>query len=133
METGFIGLASLGFWMFIAACVVGGIWDGVRKREAQHETLRRIVESGKPIDEELMDRVLGTGKNERPDQDLKVAGLIVVSVAPGLLALGYFVGALPELLGVALLVACVGIGLLVAARVVERNWEKKHSDSSSLG
>lgn len=133
METGFIGLASLGFWLFIGACVVSGVWDGVKKREAQHETLRRIVESGKPIDQDLMDRVLGTGKKARPDQDLKVAGLIVVSVAPGLLALGYFVGALPELLGVALLVASVGIGLLVAAWVTERNWDKNQSDRNTLG
>lgn len=133
METGFIGLASLGFWLFIAACVVSGVWDGVKKREAQHETLRRIVESGKTIDQDLMDKVLGTGKNDRPDQDLKVAGLIVVSVAPGLVALGYFVGALPELLGVALLVGCVGIGLLVASKVTERNWEKNQASQNNFG
>ena len=76
MDSGFIGIASLGFWAFLAACVVGGIWDGVRKREEQHETLRRLVESGKPIDEALVDRVLGNDK--RPDRDLKVAGLIVM-------------------------------------------------------
>ena len=35
------GLAALGFWTFIAAIIVAGIWDGIRKREAQHETLRR--------------------------------------------------------------------------------------------
>ena len=121
MENGFIGLASLGFWLFIGACVLGGIWDDVRKREAQHETLRRIVESGKPIDEKLMNLVLGSTKNDRPDRDLKVAGLIVTAVAPGLLALGYFVDAFPELIGVAALVGFVGLGLLVAAKVTERD------------
>ena len=27
------GIAAFGFWLFIAAAVVGGIWEGVRKRE----------------------------------------------------------------------------------------------------
>ena len=127
MEGGFLGLASLGFWMFIAACVVGGIWDGVRKRETQHETLRRIVESGKAIDEDLMDKVLGGGKNDRPDRDLKVAGCIVLAVAPGMLILGYFVGALQELAGVAGLIAFVGIGLLIAGKYSEREWQKDNA------
>ena len=132
METGFIGLASLGFWLFIAACVVSGVWDGVKKREAQHETLRRIVESGKPIDEQLMDKVLGGGKADRPDRDLKVAGLIVTAVAPGLLLLGYFVGAFRELMGVAALVGCVGIGLLVAGKFSEREWHKDNATQNDF-
>ena len=55
---GIFGLAAFGFWMFIAAAAVGGIWDGVRKRDAQHETLRRLIESGKQPDPELIDKVL---------------------------------------------------------------------------
>ena len=132
MELEFLGLTTFGFWMFIAACVVGGIWDGVRKREAQHETLRRIIESGKPIDEDLMDKVLDGGRKERPDRDLKVAGMIVTAVSPGLLALGYFVDALPELLGVALLVACVGLGLLAAGKFYEREWQKDNATQNDF-
>ena len=131
MESGFLGLASLGFWLFIAACVVGGIWDGVKKREAQHETLRRMVESGKPVDEQLMDKVLG--RHKRPDVDLTVAGTIVLFVSPGLLALGYFVGAFRELLGVAALVAFVGLGLLAAARFSARAWREEKNDQQRLG
>ena len=40
------GLAALAFWGFIASVVVAGIWYDIRKRDAQHETVRRIVESG---------------------------------------------------------------------------------------
>ena len=43
------GLAALGFWLFIAVVVIGGIWDGARKREAKHESLRRIIESGQQV------------------------------------------------------------------------------------
>ena len=132
MESGFLGLASLGFWLFIAVCVIGGIWDGVKKREAQHETLRRIVESGKPIDEKLMDKVLGGDRSDRPDRDLKVAGLITLAVAPGMLILGYFVGALKELAGVAGLIGMVGLGLLIAGKFSEREWKKDHTSPNDF-
>jgi len=123
MESGIFGLAALGFWMFIAAVSVGGIWDGVRKREAEHETLRRLIESGKMPDQALVDKILGSKKD--PARDLKVAGLIVFFVAPGLAFMGWLISlnnpdALMPLFGVAGLVAFVGIGLLTAARFLER-------------
>jgi hypothetical protein len=128
-----LGLAAMAFWAFIAACVVGGIWDSIRKREAQHETLRRMIESGQDIDQALMDKLLGTGK--QVDRDLKIGGLIVVCVAPGLAALGILVSkqnpdALFPLLGVAALVACVGIGLLVASYFVGRSYREDKAAAS---
>ena len=53
------GLAALAFWGFISSVVVAGIWYAVREREAQHETVRRLVESGQSIDSELMDKHKG--------------------------------------------------------------------------
>ena len=41
-----VGLGALGFWLFLAAVVVAGIWFDAKKRESQQETLRRVVESG---------------------------------------------------------------------------------------
>ncbi len=127
------GLAAIAFWGFIAACVIGGIWDGIRKREVQHETLRRMMESGKPIDHALMDKVLGS--DERMDQDLKVAGVITLFAAPGLAALGWFLSLLTEkallpLLGVAALAGFVGIGLLVAAKILERSYREDDASAS---
>ncbi len=90
MDSGIFGLAAFGFWMFIAAATVGGIWDGIRKRDAEHETLRRIIESGKQPDQQLMDKLLGY--NKAPERDLKVAGLIVLFVAPGLAVMGWLIG-----------------------------------------
>ena len=120
---GIFGLAAFGFWMFIAAVSVGGIWDGIRKREAEHETLRRMVDSGKEPDSELLDKLLGHKKE--PERDLKVGGIITFSVAPGLAIMGWFISltapdALLPLVGVACLVGCVGIGLLAAAAFMKR-------------
>ena len=129
-----VGLAAMAFWAFLAAVVVAGIWDGIRKREAQHETLRRMVESGQSIDQELMDKLLGGAK--RQDRDLKVAGLIVTSIAPGLALLGWFISLLSSdwlfpMLGVAALVGCVGIGLLSASKFVGRSYRDDHAPAAN--
>ena len=120
------GLGALGFWIFIAAIVVAGIWFDVRRRETQQETLRRVVESGQDIDPAMIDKILTAGRDmSRIDRDLKVSGLIVIFLAPGLAILGWFLAKLqPELmnvmLGVALMVGCLGIGLLIAGKAAER-------------
>jgi hypothetical protein len=126
------GLGAIGLWLFIGACVLGGIWDGIRKRDAQHETLRRMLESGQPLDEKLVDKVLGGGK--QLDRDLKISGLIMLGVAPGLLLLGWVLSlqspeALLPLLGVSALVACIAIGLLVAAKFAEQ-WQRNNGVST---
>ncbi len=124
------GLASLGFWVFLAAVVVTGIWSDVRKREAQQETLRRIVESGQQLDVAVIDRLVGaTGGNQRPDRDLKIAGIITMFVSPGLVILGWFLGRFNDkifelMIGVALLVLIVGTGLYVAGMMMKR-WQQK--------
>ena len=132
MESGIFGLAAFGFWMFIAAAAVGGIWDGVRKRDAEHETLRRIIESGKDPDPVVVDKLLGN--NKMPARDLRVGGLIVIFVAPGLAFMGFLIGegAFMPLLGVAGLVAFVGIGLLTAARFLERAQAEDAADNRPL-
>lgn len=117
------GIAALAFWGFIAAVSVGGIWYGLRERQAQFDTLARMIESGQVVDEALVDRVLGSDK--QLDRNLKVGGLIVLFAAPGLAVLGWFVSQIAEqafypLMGVAGLAACVGVGLLVASKVAER-------------
>lgn len=125
------GLGALGFWLFLAAVVVSGIWFDARKRESQQETLRRIVESGQRIDQAMLDKFLKSGsEGSRPDQDLRVGGLITMSVAPGLFLLGYFLSNVEEkmmdvMLGVSLLVGIIGVGLYAAGKMSERWYNDK--------
>ena len=118
-------LGALGFWIFIAAVVVAGIWNDARKKEIQQETLRRIIESGKEIDAAMLDKVVAAGRDDSSgDQDLKASGIIMLFIAPGLAVLGYFMGKLAEelfsmLLGVAVLVAFIGVGMIVAGKMTE--------------
>ena len=130
-----LGITAFAFWAFVASCVVGGIWYSIREKEAQHETLRRIIESGKDVDAEVIDRVMNDGG--KSEGDLKVAGYITMSAAPGLALLGYVLEVATDndkiftiLLGVSGLVFFVSIGILVAARVVERSEAK--SDEKPL-
>ena len=124
------GLAALGFWLFLAAAVVANVVAASRRRESQQETLRRVVESGQHLDVAVIDRMLGaSGGNERPDRDLKVSGIIVMFVSPGLSILGWFLGRFNDkifelMIGVALLVFIVGIGLYVAGKMTER-WQRQ--------
>ena len=122
------GLAAIGFWGFIAAVVLAGIWYDIRKREMQQETLRRVIESGQPVEPSLVDKL--TPGADRLDRDLRVGGLITLSVAPGLALLAWFIGqisssALYPILGAAALVACVGIGLLAASKAVGRSGDDR--------
>jgi hypothetical protein len=123
------GFAALGFWLFIAAIIVAGVWDSIRKRESQHETLRRIIESGQTIDDELTDKLLsltGGASNKNLDRDLKVSGLILLAIAPGLAVFGWIMSLtlapelLPVMLAVMALLVFVSIGLLGAAHYVRR-------------
>ena len=133
------GLASLAFWGFIAAVVVAGIWYDIRKKESQQETLRRLFESGQPIDDKLMDKLMARSEDsmDRPDRTYMLAALIVLGAAVGLVILGLALGMVyPEtkmvLLGVSGLVGCFGLGLLAAARLAARWYKDDDSGTPSV-
>lgn len=128
------GLAVLAFWLFLAAIIIAAIWDNIRKREAQHETVRRIIESGQDIDREVFDKLLSIsdGKFRRVDRDFKLAGLVMIAVTVGMAALGLFIGLqysgyLGPMLGIAALIGCLGFGFLAIGKHIS-SW---YSDTGS--
>ena len=129
-----LGLGALGFWLFIAAAVLATYWDNIRKRESQHETMRRIIESQSSVDEALLQRLMNVveGRSGRPDRDMKVAALWILPTSVGVAAFAVILSmqvaeALYPLLGAALLLASLGIGFLIASRVVTR-WIESEQD-----
>jgi hypothetical protein len=112
------GLAALAFWGFIASIVVAGIWDGARKREAEHETLRRMIESGKPVDEALLTKLM-VGEPKHPHRDLAVGAIVLFSIAVGVAVLAAVLEN-PVVFGAAAICACIAAGLLVASIYVRR-------------
>ena len=63
------GLEALAVFGFLSAIVVAGFWYALRKREAQHETLRRMIEKGQPVDQTLMNKLLGGSKRQDRGQE----------------------------------------------------------------
>ena len=77
---------------------------------------------------------MGEKTDKRMDRDLKVGGFIMLPISVGLGLFGWFISrvnedALMPLVGVAVLVACVGCGLLIASKFAER-W---YQDNGSSG
>ena len=110
--------------MFIAAVVVAGMWDSIRKREAQHETVRRMIESGQPIDEAMADRLLQIARGDAgkdTGRDLRTGGWITLALAPGLAIFGWIMGRFLAIelfyimLAVAALMFFISVGLFTAA------------------
>ena len=131
-----VGLAAIAFWGFVAATVFAGVWNGIRKRDAQHETARRLIESGQPLDQALMEKLslMNDGGSKRHDRDFYVTGLWILPVAVGLAIFGLILGsqepdAEAPLLGAAALCGCLAVGWLVAAKVAER-WYAVDGDSA---
>ena len=126
------GLAALAFWAFVAVAVVATYWDSIRKREAQHETLRRLIESGQPIDRELTEKLFLMGDNKRLDRDFRITALWILPVAVGLLPLALVLGlAVPQaqlpILGAAALLVIIGVGYWAASALVRR-WYPPNQD-----
>tara|TARA_R110002072_G_scaffold28962_1_gene92372 strand:+ start:876 stop:1277 length:402 start_codon:yes stop_codon:yes gene_type:complete len=113
------GLAALAFWGFIGTCVMAGVWDNIRKRDAKHETLRKMMESSQPMDEEQLRRLgLLADDKDRPDRAFKIAGVWLISIAVGLAVLAVFLGfvepiARTAVLGAAAMMGCMGVGALI--------------------
>jgi hypothetical protein len=126
------GLAAMAFWIFVAAVAVASYWDVIRKREAQHETLRRAIESGQQLDENVLNSLLtsnGSGSG-RVDRDFIVTAYWILPVAPGLAAFALILGTeIPEaripILGAAALVGCLGIGFFIAGKIVGRWYQSE--------
>jgi len=132
------GLAIIGFWMFVALVVLGGIWDNIRKRDGQHETVRRVIESGQQIDQKLIDTLLSVsdGSTTLLDVGFRVSALWILPISVGMVPFAIFLGSIAEealmpLLGVAAMLFCFGVGFLVAARVVT-HWYPNEDSSTKI-
>ena len=88
-----------------------------------HETRRRNQLSAAPV------------AKKRLDQDLRVAGLWSLPVVPALALLGWFIGQIAEaalmpMLGAAAFLGCLSIGMLLAAKVIGRSYERESEQPS---
>lgn len=121
---------AVGFWIFVAALVVGGMWKETRQQAEKHETLRRLVEKTGTIDEARLKELFSTapGEEVKPGggyRALRITGTIIMFVAAGLAivfsTLGIMFGDRQALaaLAIAAATALAGLGVFFSSRFAE--------------
>ena len=128
MSSQAVTIISVAFWVFIAVVSVAGIIQDYRKRQLALEPLRVAIEHGQQLDPEIINRLLGRDAHAEAldPRLLQVGGIITAASGVGLGLLAPFVAMVfPPyhwiVLGVGLLAVCVGVGLIVAAKVLRNS------------
>ena len=118
-------LLGVAFWMFIGAICVAGIIADYQKRRLNVDLLRSLVEKGQALDPAVVTRLISPDAlDERTDPtDLKLGGIIVTAAGIGVFLMSFFIArlapvALFPIMAGGIVTICVGIGLLIGAKVV---------------
>jgi Domain of unknown function (DUF6249) len=129
-------LIGVVFWIFVGAVSIAGIVAEYKRRRINIDLLRFAIEKGHPLDPALVDKLLSQAHDDKgvDPNDLQLGGVITTAAGIGICILALFIAqvaawALYPIMGAGLLTVCVGIGLLVAARVLRTSQERtrKHS------
>jgi hypothetical protein len=123
-------LGALGFWLFIAAIIVAGVWEKSRREAERHETLRRIVEKTGTIDEAKLKDLFTAAPAEESKpgsgyRSLRITGVIVMFLAAGLAIIFATIGLMfgdrqaIAALAIAAALALVGLGIFFSSRFAE--------------
>jgi hypothetical protein len=116
---------AVAFWIFVAIVVVAGVASAAFRHQETQKTIRQAIESGQKLDPETLDRILQSGrpKGPPPRNFFLVAGVMMLAIAAGLVAIGVATSQtnpaqLYPGLGAGAMVGCLGLGLLVAGRLI---------------
>ena len=145
-----ISLGAAAFWIALAAVLIAGGINKLRREKLRQETLLKLVEKTGQLDEQQVKALFPPpppppphvwGPPEYPDgrRILKVFGTILVSLGAGLAVFAVVlleIGS-SELHGNAQLafawsplIACVGVGLIVASRFVRPPIDQRDRETS---
>jgi hypothetical protein len=130
---------AIAFWIFVTVAAVAGIVADYKKRRLAYEPLRAAIERGQQLDPALVERLITAERDEGINPvSLRVGGIITLSAGVGIALLAFFLNqtvpaAFYPVLGGGVLTLCVGAGLVVAARAVERQREHEGSERAARG
>jgi hypothetical protein len=118
-------LAGAAFWIFVGVVCIAGIVADYMRRRGNMQVLRAAIDKGQTLDPALIEKLTSSGHHDEPldPVHLKLGGIITLAAGVGICLLAFFISqiaavALYPILGAGVLVICVGVGLLVGARVV---------------
>lgn len=113
----------------IAGVVIAVITSNQKRNQAKLDFLRSAMERGVTLDPEFIDKVMHPNKSATRKQPLPrgqgahVAGILVIAFGVGYAIFACFIAMIaPDarlpMLGVACLLGCIGIGLLVVSKAL---------------
>jgi class 3 adenylate cyclase len=124
-------------------CISGSVYELVRnqvaasfedigEQEVKHVSalvrVYRVALESQPTKTQQNSRSVASGETgKRLDEDLRLSGILMLFLAPGMVLLGLFVGAFLPMLGVSALIGCIGAGLLVASNAIGRRYREDDS------
>ena len=130
---------GIAFWVFLAAAAVAGIVADYKKRRIALEPLRAAIERGQQLDPALVERLMAPEPRDQRINPLylKVAGIITIASGIGVTLLSFFVAQVAPitfypLLGSGAVSVCVGVGLMVSARVVDRHNQQQRTPQQEM-
>jgi hypothetical protein len=131
-------MLGVAFWVFVGAVSIAGIVSDYQKRRLNVELLRTLIEKGQVLDPAVITKLISPGALDRrvDPADLKVGGIITIASGVGIFLLSYFIGrlapvALYPVMGSGAVVICVGIGLLIGAKVVAGARERERLNTTA--
>jgi hypothetical protein len=116
---------AIAFWAFVAVAAVAGIVADYKKREAALAPLRLAIERGQQLDPALVERLMTPERDAGIDPlYLRIGGIITFAAGVGVIILAFILAqvapiTLYPVLGGGVVLVCIAVGLLVAARAVE--------------
>jgi hypothetical protein len=121
-----VAAVAIAFWLFLTVVSVAGIIQDYRKKQLALDPLRLAIERGHQLDPEVISRLLGQTDHEGhvDPRYLDIGGVITCSAGVGVVLLSWFLArVIPSpyyliVLGAGVVVICVGVGLMISARVL---------------
>jgi hypothetical protein len=116
---------AIAFWVFLGVAAVAGIVADYKKRQIALEPLRAAIERGQQLDPEVVERLLAPEARAALNPlYLRVGGIITVATGVGVVILSFLLTQIVPfvfypVLGGGIVVLCIGVGLIIAARTVE--------------
>ena len=133
-------IVAVAFWLFLGAAAVSAMRYDFKKRQLSMESLRAAIERGQQLDPGVVEKLLA--QHREPDVDrpqdlqpyLRIGGVITVAAGVGVGIAGEVLGlqvplARLPMMAAGVIAICIGIGLLIASRVLVGN--RTHVDGPS--
>jgi hypothetical protein len=122
---------AIAFWVFVAIATVAGIVGEYKKRQLTLEPLRAAIEKGQQLDPAVVERLMAPP----PEAGIKAITLLVWGVLVSAAGVGVILfavllarmtpDALWPIVGAGAIVLCLGVGLLVAGRIVDSHQRRR--------